>query len=293
MATKIVQTYPLDTYVFVSKWYVLLRPLFYCLGRYAAMQDSPKNKRFVSRLFNKGSRAIATIQRNVGNASALHLMYQLRKKPAHGALERFWTTIPIIKAVQNRAVMVRGVVRDVIRHHNKQDGAVRILELAAGLSEPLLWALHDLKGDMSAPSVVLTDLSRGSLDDANAIASQLDIPLTTERLNLLKHTKVQEKIKDLNPNILEMIGFIDYLDDENVSGLLGVIQEALPDGATFIVGNVIPTWEQSFIESAYHWPKMYYRSSDHLRRLVEHAKFQNIRVHVEPAGCFAVIVCTV
>ncbi|MEN9880980.1 MAG: hypothetical protein RLZZ308_163 [Candidatus Parcubacteria bacterium] len=291
--THSVETFPIDSYVTVPRWYILLAPLFYLVGKKAEAKRLPSGHLFESRLFNHGSQAIRSIQQNVGNASALHLMYRLRSRPVVGMLERFWTSIPIIKGVQNRAVLVRQIIKDVIRYHARSISGVRILGFAAGLSEPLLWGIHDLEPADIPDRVVLTDLSRDSLRDAQVIASQLGVTVLTERLNLLKHEHVRAKIRIENPNILEMIGFIDYFDDENVIEMFRLIQEELEEGSTFIVGNVIPTWEMYFIEKAYHWPTMYYRTPNELEALIRRAKFRDIRMHVEPAGRFAVAVCSV
>jgi Putative methyltransferase len=297
------ESFPIDSYVDGRQLYALLAPFVYSMGAYAHLRCPPRVKkdsnhrdwRFSSFFFNKNSETIEGIQKNVGNASALHLLYLLRRRQSGKFLERFWTNIPIIQGVQNRAVLVRSLVKKAVRRQYLRVGEVNILELAAGLAEPLIWALKDLEHEKMVGKVLLTDISRDSLEDACAIARSLELRVVPqiERLNLLKHSKVYSLVKKEDPHILEMIGFIDYLDDVNVLELLRVIQEALSDGATIIVGNVIPTWERYFIEKAYGWPKMYYRTPERLAELMREVRFREVTVEAEPVNRFCIGTATV
>jgi hypothetical protein len=296
------ESFPFDTMEKKLWRYVFLAPFFLVVGLYANTcfyfsNKKKKNWKFRSWLFNSRAKEIRDIQDNGGNATALHILYLLKVRPLKSFIDRIWTSIPIIQGVQNRAVLVRQVISEVIRWQFDRYGKeLRIVELAAGLAEPLLWGLKDLEKEGVIPArVLLTDISRNSLKQAQEISTYLEVKaeILTERLNLTKFDEVKELLEKEQPNVVEMIGFIDYLDDDNVVELFKIIKAALPDNSSFIVGNVLPTWERYFIESSYGWPPMHYRSSEELHQLMCRGMFSDIDVTEEPAGRFCIGVAKV
>ena len=68
-------------------------------------------------------------------------------------------------------------------------------------------------------------------------------------------------------DIVEMVGLLDYFKDEKSVETFSKIYDILKEGGLFMVGNIVPNKEQSFI-SRLGWPKMYYRSAENLARLL-------------------------
>jgi hypothetical protein len=277
--------------------YLLGSPLFFVLGLWAYIQGARKQGgiRFESVFFNGGSKLIREIQENGGNAVALHLLYRLRhlRISLPSAIERYWTNIPIIQAVQNRAVLIRDLLGEIIVCSPNQP---RILGLAAGLAEPLLWAIDDCEKRGHFPcDVLLTDIVRRPLEHAREIAKSvlgLKTEVKLERLNLTDTLRVRRVIQRSQPNVVEMIGFCDYCSDEEAVDLLRAIQEELSPGAILVTGNVLPISfpQRLFIEQAYGWPKMRYRTREKLEKLLGSAGYQNIDIRVEPNHIFAIVI---
>jgi hypothetical protein len=282
----------------VNRWiYHLAAPLFFLVASIALFQRWRSGRgekfRFESRLFNQGAEIIPEIQRNGGSGAALHILYRLRNLRGllFSRVEQFWTNIPIIQAVQNRAVLVRGLVREIILCKPR----LRVLELAAGLAEPLLWAVHDTEHDGHGPeAILLTDVNRVSLRQALGIADffRIQSPLACEWLNLTKPERVQAVIKKFQPGLIEMIGFIDYLNDGQTVKLLKAIRKEAKPGTILITGNVLPIspWQLFFIEQAYGWPRMHYRSRGKLESLLKRAGYSKIEIRVEPNRIFAIAI---
>lgn len=282
----------------VNRWmYHLAAPLFFLVAFVALFQKWKSGRgrkfRFESGLFNKWAEIIPEIQRNGGSGTALHILYRLRnlRSLLFSRVEQFWTDIPIIQAVQNRAVLIRGLVREMIlcRPH------LRILELAAGLAEPLLWAVHDTEHEGHGPeAILLTDVNRASLKQALGIADffRIQSPLTCEWLNLTKPERVRAVIRRFQPGLVEMIGFIDYVDDDQAVKLLKAIRKEAKPGTILITGNVLPIspWQLLFIEQAYGWPRMHYRSRGKLESLLKRAGYSKIEIRLEPNRIFAIAI---
>lgn len=277
--------------------YHLAAPLFFLVALIALFQRWRSGRgrkfRFESRLFNQGAEIIPEIQRNGGSGTALHILYRLRhlRGLLFSRVEQFWTNIPIIQAVQNRAVLVRGLVREMILCRPN----LRILELAAGLAEPLLWAVHDAEREGQGPeAILLTDVSRASLKQALDVADffRIQSPLTCEWLNLTKPERVRAVVRRFQPGLVEMIGFIDYVDDDRATKLLKAIRKEAKPGTMLITGNVLPIspWQLFFIEQAYGWPRMHYRSRGKLESLLKRAGYSKIEIRLEPNRIFAIAI---
>ena len=250
----------------------------------------PKKYVFEASFFNRGSRYMREIQENSGTGQALHVMYLLRtSRQRLGWLEHYWTNIPISQAVQNRAFLVRQCIGEILRGRCRH----RILELAAGLAEPVLWGVAD--HPKACEAILLTDLAQAPLEQAQSIARhelQLRCEVECKRLNLLNLEKVKQTIRQFQPTIVEVIGYIDYLEDERAVRFLRAIFEEMKVGSTLITGNVLPISraQRLFIEQAYRWPSMHYRDIGALQRLLVAAGFTNPEIRLEPNRIFAIAI---
>lgn len=227
-----------------------------------------------------------------GTWEALSILYNLeyrKSKDLKDRIQDFWTNNLNIGAVRNRYKLVACQLDLLIRSLNKRE--VRILELAAGSSEALLETMVNLRRDGIVVQSVLVDSDQNALNSAETLAKnyRLEDQIRTVRTNILT---MKNTIRKFQPDITEMVGFLDYLDDEVAARLLAKIKRALPDGSVFLTANIMPNLEKPFVHCVYNWPKMFYRRPDHLKKMLEQAGFHSVSVVVEPlkVHCVAIAV---
>lgn len=281
--------------------YLLLRPLF----RYLITEaSSTAEKPFFSQLFNSDSELIRTIQQIGGTGPSLHLLYCLpelvkmnrsRANLRERLQEWVWLNIPTIQGVQNRTVVIRELLHRAVMEQHERNEPIRILSIAAGTAEPLLWGIRELEGaDIGIEHILLTDCDRETLALAAEICHELEVktPVEVRLLDLRELLRAGALIHENRATIVEAIGYIDYLNDRQVSRFLTTVRTHLPEGSLFITGNVAPNGrvpeDREFIHAVYHWPPMHYRDPEELRVLLADAGFSRIEIRVEPQHIFAV-----
>ena len=93
------------------------------------------------------------------------------------------------------------------------------------------------------------------------------------------------------PNIVEMVGLLDYFDDEKILETFQTIYNNLEEGGVLITANVIDNKERPFLERVVGWNMIYSTPEDFIR-IANEAGFrsENIVVYVEPLKIHFVMV---
>lgn len=89
------------------------------------------------------------------------------------------------------------------------------------------------------------------------------------------------------PVIVEIVGVIEYLSDEQVFELFKGIYNGVPAGSVIITSTIHDNPERGFITHAMKWP-MKYRSRVGLYILIELAGFGEVRLTSETAGIHSI-----
>ena len=97
--------------------------------------------------------------------------------------------------------------------------------------------------------------------------------------------------EDCRPNIIEMVGLLDYFDDSKVESIFKIIKENLSDGGVFITANVCHNKEVKFVTNLVDW-RMKYRDAEQMVKLAISAGFDKdkITAYYEPLKVHTVLV---
>ena len=127
--------------------------------------------------------------------------------------------------------------------------------------------------------------------DLSPIAIQLSKKLAKEKgiSNLI--TWHQDKVsnfsnycnKNWRPNVIEMVGFLDYLNDEKANKLFKEIHSNLDSDGVFITANIVDNYERKFLSKVLSWD-MIYRNAENVAGLIVRSGFKasDTRVFYEP-----------
>ncbi|MCL4303493.1 MAG: class I SAM-dependent methyltransferase [Anaerolineae bacterium] len=106
----------------------------------------------------------------------------------------------------------------------------------------------------------------------------------------------RELVRILNgqwrPNIVEMVGVVDYIPDKKLRGLFRHIHQVLLPGGWLITANLDPDMMERFwIHQMVGWPDVAYRNQDELRWLLTEASFDvdNAVFIQEPCQVFNIV----
>lgn len=235
-------------------------------------------------LFTRSGRTKG-IKENVATYRAMELVYTYDGfTTEEGLMDGFfqWLWVGNIrnsKAARNRLKLVENLLKDSISDLMNEE-QVKILSLGSGSARGVILVLSAFN---NARKIVATlvDMSRNALTYSKELARRMNVAdrVTTLRAHVLS---LNGRIS-FQPDIVEVVGLADYLDDENFITLVNEIHQMLKPGGIMLVSNIETNPEIEFMEKIVEW-KMIYRGRDRLANLIETGGFNitSVTIYEEP-----------
>ncbi len=224
-----------------------------------------------------------TVAKNGGSTHALEAMYSRYHRSLfsrglfQGIADYFWHhVISQPRALRNRLKIVESLIqKEMVRLVESGQKEIAILNLGGGSSRALIHSVSHLHKKGASFSVKITTVDK----DARAIALGKKIAESFSMGDVF--TWVEEDARRVlgempknsqHFDIIEMVGLLDYFSDHDAINLFREIYAALKPGGYFVVANVHPNQEMSFVYKT-GWPKMFYRHPENMARLLKFGKF--------------------
>lgn len=276
-----------------KKWlYVLTRPLMWILTGWVVFKKrilgiKPK----INTLWFDGlSIPCRQVKVGAGSWRALDLIYNFNFG-VDGRLSDYWFRILNAQAVRNRLKLVKQKLTEVIEDLRTKKKKIRLLSIASGSAQAIIEVMEKFKDADVELQVNVIDLDPTAIDFSQQLAKRHGIKngITFTCGNLYRYL---EKLNENNnrPDIIEMVGFLDYRPNYKAGHLLGKIHKLLLPGGIFITANICPNAEKHFLTNVIDWP-MIYRTPEELGNILLEAGFEDCRIICEPLKIFAVGVC--
>jgi len=252
------------------------------------LNNAPSKSR---NLIKKSHRSAKKVIEEATTHEAIETLYKFGE-PEHSktVLQKFfhfvWFTTNNSKAVRNRLRLVTRELKNAIKEHVDQRKNVKILSIAAGSARAVLDAVSDYNS-LSKEEIKVTFL------DKNPKANEYSQRLVLERnypdnhmFNWIvdKAGNFPKYLKDEDcPNIVEIVGLLDYFENDAIERLMRLIYENLEDGGVFITSNIIDNLERKFVTNVVGW-KMIYKKPEEFHKIAKEAGFkdENISILIEP-----------
>ena len=168
--------------------------------------------------------------------------------------------------------------------------------LASGRGSNMLAILNDCKaGRLDAePAVVISNnAGAGALEYAREVGiPAFHLSSATHEEESVLDDAITDTLRDCSPDIVEMVGLLDYFDRAEAEKLFESVYRHLKVGGWFIVSNVLPNPEQEYVREVVGW-SLVYRTLDELRDLAAGAGFakEHVQLIVEPMKVYAIAAC--
>jgi len=201
---------------------------------------------------------------------------QLLKLGKASLLDYIWLNQKNPKALRNRLKLFKKLLKIEIENANRD--TVKILSLGSGSARGVIEVIKEYR-DESRKTLfaVLVDKDPYAIEYSRNLAS-------TEKIEeSIKYylNKIDESIditKKEDPQIIEMVGILDYLKDKKVINILNNIFDVLKSGSRLITCNINCNFEEKFIRKTVKW-KMIHRKPEDFFELLQKTKFRdNIRI---------------
>jgi len=248
---------------------------------------------FIQRVMRASSHDAATVVAKGGSTHALEAMYTRYHRGIfsrgflQGLADMFWHHfVSQPKALRNRLRIVQQLLEKEIRSRNTP---VFVLSIAGGSARSLIQTSAKLQHEHFPQQVRVTviDKDASALDVGKRVAASAGVSGLFQWIQG-DAGKIGVLFPDIQFDIVEIVGLLDYFDDERVLHLLCNVRVKLSENSALIVANVMPNREMLFVQKT-GWPPMFYRTPDDFARLVEKASF-NVRATIqEPLRVHTVI----
>ena len=202
-------------------------------------------------------------------------------------IDDFWEGMLNCQAVRNRFKLVGQEVRRAIRKFEGSE-EIRLMSLACGSAQAVIEIVSEFKSTGTTVRVLLVDTNQVALDYAHSLAKRYGV---TDRIIVKKASVAQvgRLSRDFKPHIVEMLGFLDYIEQDKAIRLARKIQESLPSKGVFLTCNIAPNMEKHFLKWVVNW-SMIYRNPYELAEIASVAGFEDYRLIYEPLRIHGVLV---
>ena len=200
-------------------------------------------------------------------------------KSLGGVLDEFYWHGLNCQALRNRYKLVKHQLREAVsRFDNKEE--IRLASLACGSAQVVIEVIAEYKAKNVKIKAVLMDIDQEALNAAKEWAKKYGVSdqIETRRVNISEQDDVLDIFK---PQIVEMLGFLDYVDQKEAVRFVKEIYEALDDKGVLITCNINPNPEQHFIKWVINWP-MIYRHPEDLLDIAAKSGFSDYKIIYEP-----------
>ncbi len=240
---------------------------------------SPKRN---SLFFDGLGKTCKFVKDTAGAADSMHEIYNYPFKC--GIISDFHQGCLNCQAVRNRFRLDKIIIGKLIEALPEKK-EVKILSLASGTGQ----ALIELMAKMPNRNIkaLFVDRDNKSHDMALALAEQ---NFVVNKISfVVDDAFAVEKYYDFKPDIIEVIGLLEYLMDEEAIELIRKIRGIMVPCGKLVISSIRKNIETRFVTWVIDWP-MVYREPKQLKNLLHAGGFVKVFIDKEPLNIHSIAV---
>jgi len=197
------------------------------------------------------------------------------------------------QAIRNRLKLSKFELKKSISKYLPQETEIRIFSIASGSAQAVVEALSELIMEVGNFNfkVMLLDNDQTAIDASKKLAERAGM---AARFTFVrgKTDQVQALMLAFQPQIVEMIGFLDYRPKVKAIELVRRIKNLLPTGGVFLTCNIRKNLEKPLVDFCLMWP-MIYRSPVEFAEIFLKAGYpaSSFRIVYEPFMIHGLAIC--
>lgn len=205
-----------------------------------------------------------------------------------------WLSTNNSKAVRNRLKLVKRELENKISSLTKANHAIKIVSIASGSSRAIIESIDRIHFEVDPNlSVIFVDKNHDAIVYSKELAKDHKYLAKFEWVHDTAGNFFRVHAAGRKFNIIEMVGLMDYFDDEKAINIFTQIFNSLEDDGILITANIGDNPERPFVTKAVGW-EMVYRSADQFVVLLKKAGFSEdkIKAAYEPQRIHVVVIAT-
>lgn len=220
----------------------------------------------------------------------MYTFYKRRAKRETNTSDNFWELfLDNSRAIRNRLKVLKQELPEAIQEVARRKGRVNLLSLGSGSARGVFKVVSDLNSKYPT-RVELIDMSRRAINFSKKLALSYGISDIKWHRDLAQN--LEKYCKNSRPDIVEVVGLLDYFPQKEALELVRKIYKALSLEGWLFISNIIPNMERLFVSKVINWP-LIYRTPTEIGELLLESGFrnENIKVLIEPLKVYALAVC--
>lgn len=221
--------------------------------------------------FDEISNLCRAVKDNATNWRALDLTYNhygIKENLNDQVYNFYWHNLRSSRGLRNRLRIVKFLLNKNIEEIAKNKKDIRILSIASGSAQGVIECVEAARKKGIKARILLIDLDQTALDHAKKLAKSKQIENQIEFI-CDKASTVSKVCNNFRPDIIEMVGFLEYRPKEKAIKLVKAIYESLNKNGVFITSQVFNGVDRFFMESVLNWSMIYRKPEDSLLILTE------------------------
>ncbi|MDP8263553.1 MAG: class I SAM-dependent methyltransferase family protein [Candidatus Ancaeobacter aquaticus] len=187
--------------------------------------------------------------------------------------------------LRNRKKLFSKVIAELIKRY-APDGHVNILGIGAGSGANVMSGM--VLSETENVSAFLIDLDSDAFEYGKNLCKSLG--LSDGAVSFIQGDAIDVKTHiQVSPQIVKLIGIIEYLSDAHVESLMKVAYGALVDGGSIVTHSISDKHGVDPFARRIFNLQLRYRTVDEVCALLKKAGFSNFKVQHEPLGIYSLI----
>ncbi len=274
-----------------KSFYVLFVPLFLLIAFYVFLKKKIiSNLKFNFYFFDGVSKNCREIKENAEKWKALDIVYNYQKGDEN-IFADFWHDLRSSQGTRNRFKLIKFLLLKNIEEASKKNKEIRLISIASGSAQGVIKVIAEAQKRGILVKAILIDLDPTAIEYSRKLAQRIGVENQIVFVN--KAASIVNEIgREFKPNIIEMVGFLEYRPDEKAIKLINSIFQVLEKNGVFIVSQIAPNLERFFLKEVINW-QMIYRKPKKLAKILSLAGFslENTQFYWEPLRIHYIAEC--
>lgn len=277
-----------------KRWlYFLMMPAIWLLALWVAIKKKifGPNLKTNTFWFDGVSKNCREIKENATHWKALDIIYNYWQRERENIFTDFWLKIENAKAVRNRLKLIKFLLTESIKEISKKDDKIRLISVASGSAQGVIETISQTKEKGIVVKTVFIDLDPIAIEQSKKLAQKMGVENQIIFVNKTA-SAVREIGREFKPNLIEMVGFLEYRPFDKTVKLISSIYQALEKEGVFLVSQIAPNPESFFLKEVINW-QMIYRQPEELAKILSLAGFSldNCVFYGEPLKIHCIAEC--
>jgi len=239
-----------------KSFYFLFTPIFLLIALYVYLKKKIiPNPKYNFYFFDGVSINCREIKEKAASWKALDIVYNYQKG-SENIFADFWHDLRSSQASRNRLKLLKNLLFKNIEEISNRNEEIKMISIASGSAQGVIETIAKAKEKGILVRSVLIDLDPTALEYSKKLAQKMGVENQLTFVNR-RASAIIEIGKDFKPNLIEMIGFLEYRPFEKAVKLISSIYQVLEKGGVFLVSQIAPNAESFFLREVINWPMIY------------------------------------